>query len=104
MTITEEGALLPLTAVYTTTTSTVLICEVADELKESITHWMVYLNDIMYQLSINADNNVGIPHLYCRLYNLDRETEYTAYVKAVDDQGTESVKSNVVTFTTGPKF
>jgi len=104
MVITDPGALLPLTAVYVTTNSAVLLCEVASELKDTITHWEVYLDGFLYQLASNQDNNVGIPHLYCRLYNLDRDTEYTAYVKAVDNQENKTLASNEVTFTTFPKF
>ena len=104
MVITDPGALLPLTAVYVTTTSAVLLCEVVDELKPTIKHWKIYLNGELEGVYTNEDSYVEIPHLYARLFNLDRESEYTAYVIAVDDLDAESLPSNEVIFTTFPRF
>ena len=104
MIITDPGALLPLTAVYVTTTSAVLLCEVVDELKADIKHWKIYLDGELEGVYTNEDSYVEISHLYARLFNLDREKEYTAYVIAVDNSDTESLPSNTVTFTTFPKF
>lgn len=104
MTITDDGALIPLRVVYVTTTSAVLVCEVADELKDQINYWEVYLNDEFYSVATNEGTNVDITHLYYRLLNLERETTYTVAVKAVTLSEEKSNLSNEEVFETFPKF
>lgn len=104
MEITDDGAILPLTVVYVTTVSAVLICEAAKEIKPIIDYWNIYVNDVFYEKATNEGTDIEITHLYYRLLELARETEYQVSVTAVDTNGFESQVSNTVTFDTWPKF
>lgn len=105
MEITDDNVLTMLTSNYVTTTSAVLLCEVVDELKAEIDHWEIYINDIFYALASNSDSNVHPKaYLYARLLELDRDTDFTAYVIAVNGSGVKSQPSNTVEFRTFPKF
>ena len=99
-----EEALLPLTVVYVTTTSAVLVCEVKDQLKPIIDFWNVYVDDVFHSTANNEGTDIEITHLYHRLLNLDRETQYEVAVQAVDTEGNESELSNSIKFTTFPRF
>lgn len=110
MLITDPNALLPLTTPYTTTTSTVLLCKVSEEVSTQIHHWEIYLWELDYKgavtpvIAYNEDTELPIEQLYYRALELKRDTTFNAYVIAVDDQTTASQPSNQVTFDTYPKF
>ena len=98
MDITAEDSIGKLVCVYTKSTSTVLICETAKDV--DIDYWEIYLNDIFYSVANNSDTGLGIRNLYFRVLELDRNTEYSAYVKGVKDGVGKSEASNTVTFNT----
>lgn len=101
MIITDDNSIGTLTCVYTTSVSTVLICESAPGV--DIDYWNVYVNDIFYAVANNSDVEIDISHMYFRLLELDRETEYTAYVVGVKDGVGISADSNTITFSTFPE-
>lgn len=109
MTIIDDGSILPLTAVYITTTSAVLICEAIDEVKPDIKHWKIFLApkgetpaEVIHSVTTDVINPIS--YLYYRAQELKRDTTYQAYVIGVDTADNESSPSNTITFTTRPKF
>ena len=99
MNITDEGSIGTLVNVYTTSVSTVLICEAAPGVV--VTHWKIYIDEKVYGFATNVDSDLEIRTMYYRLLELDRDTEYEVCVKGMNGSA-ESAVSNTITFKTFP--
>ncbi len=97
MNITDENSIGTLVSVYVTSSSAVLVCEA--KVAADIDYWRVYVNDIEHGFANGEDVDLDVSHMYYRVLELTRDTEYTAYVVGVSG-AEESPASNTITFKT----